>query len=123
MLRALIIVLLFLHALIHVAIWMTPSRTATNAPFDAAQSWLIGTQPALSAGIALLAAALLAGAGVGLLMTLDWWRTLAIGGAAVSLALVAIFFNPWFLIAAVVDAGGIVSLVWIGWPGKELVGA
>jgi len=48
-------------------------------------------------------------------------RRTAIGAAVGSLALVALV-NPWLLIAAAVDAGVIVSLVRIGWPGKGPAG-
>lgn len=123
MLRIAIVVAMFVHAVIHAAIWATPARSAASAPFDAAHSWLIGTQPSIAMALGLIAAALWAISGAGLVIQAEWWRSLAVLSSAVSLTVIALFFNAWFLAAAAVDVGVIVFLTWIGWPGKELIGA
>jgi hypothetical protein len=123
MLRLVFAGLLIIHALIHAAIWLSPARAAPDAPFDAGTSWLVGAQPTLGAALGLLAAVLLAGAGVGLLLNADWWRLVAIVGAVASLVLIGLFFNPWFLFAGAVDIGIIVALAIVDWPGEAILGS
>jgi hypothetical protein len=121
--RFLFIAFLIAHGAIHVAIWATPKPKDQNAPFDPSHSWLLGTQRGLARVVALAAAALLVAAGIGLWAHAEWWRPVAVVGLAVSFALMVFFFNPWFLFIQAINAALIVSIVWLDWPSRAMVGA
>jgi len=59
--RVVFIVFLIAHGAVHLAMWAMPAPP--DAPFDAAHSWLLGTQRGLALAWAIAAAALLVGAG------------------------------------------------------------
>ena len=72
----------------------------------------------LAGGIALVAA----GLGIlGFIIPTEWWRSLAIGGAAVSLFMLAIYFHPITIIGTVSSLAVLVSLLWAKWPPTSLV--
>jgi hypothetical protein len=123
MLRFITITFLIAHAAIHLAIWATPAASARDAPFDPSRSWLLGPRPSLALGVALIASALLAAAGVGLWMHEAWWRPVAVGGLGVSLSLMIVWFNPWFTFIEVVNAGLAVAIAFFSWPTRAAVGA
>ena len=73
--------------------------------------WLVG-------GIALVAA----GLGVlGFIIPTDWWRDLAISGAAISLLMLVIYFHPLMIIGTVSSFAVLVALLWAKWPPTSLV--
>ena len=73
--------------------------------------WLIG-------GIALVAA----GLGVlGFVIPTDWWRSLAIAGAAVSLFMLTVYFHPITVIGTASSVAVLVALLWLRWPPTSLV--
>jgi hypothetical protein len=78
-----------------------------------------------SLGTALWVVALLSFnlAGIGVFVGQGWWRTLAIGAAVISLLVMALFWQPSFIIGAVVDVGVLVALLWAHWPTPALLGA
>jgi hypothetical protein len=80
--RLLFIAFFIAHAGIHLAMWVTPASTDPNAPFNATQSWLLGSQRGLAVVVAVVAAVLLAAAGIGLWAHAEWWRTTALVGLA-----------------------------------------
>src|SRR4051794_10675307 len=110
--RFVFIAFLIAHALIHLAIWATGASKDPNAPIDAGHSWLLGTQRVVAAAIAVAAAAFLVASGLGLWAHAGWWRPVAAIGLACSLALMVVYFNPWFLFIEGVNAALIVGLVW-----------
>src|SRR5688572_7085382 len=120
--RFLFIVLLIAHGGIHVAMWATPAPKDPKAPFDASHSWLLGSQRGVAVVVALVAAALLVAAGIGLWAHAEWWRPVAVIGLAVSFGLMVLYFNPWFLFIQAVNAGLIVGLLWLKWPSESMVG-
>ena len=72
----------------------------------------------LAGGIALVAA----GLGVlGWIVPTDWWRSLAIGGGAVSLIMLAIYFHPITIIGTASSIAVLVALLWAKWPPASLV--
>ena len=72
----------------------------------------------LAGGIALVAA----GLGVlGLIVPTDWWRSLAIGGGAVSLFMLAIYFHPITIMGTASSIAVLVALLWAKWPPASLV--
>ena len=72
----------------------------------------------LAGGIALVAA----GLGVlGWIVPTDWWQSLAIGGGAVSLIMLAIYFHPITIIGTASSIAVLVALLWAKWPPASLV--
>ena len=72
----------------------------------------------LAGGIALVAA----GLGVmGFLVPIDWWRELAIGGAAISLIMLIIYFHPITSIGTASSLAVLIALLWAKWPPTSLV--
>lgn len=72
----------------------------------------------LAGGIALVAA----GLGVlGFIVPSDWWRTLAISGAAISLFMLAVYFHPLMIIGTALSLAVLVALVWLRWSPMSLV--
>jgi hypothetical protein len=76
--------------------------------------WLVG-------GIALV----VAGLGVlGILVPAEWWRPLAIAGAAVSLfMLLVIYPHPFFVLGMGASLVILIALLWAHWPSAALVGS
>jgi hypothetical protein len=121
--RVLFIAFLLVNAAIHLAIWATPAPTDPNAPFEAGHSWQLGDQRTLAAVLALVAAVLLAAAGLGLWAHAGWWRPVAAVALGVSFGLMVLYFHPWFGFIQVVNAGLAVAIVWLHWPSAAMVGA
>lgn len=48
-------------------------------------------------------------------------ETSRVAGLAVSLGLMILFFNPWFLPIQIVNAG-LVGILWLSWPSESMVG-
>jgi hypothetical protein len=73
----------------------------------------------LIAGVTLL----VAGLGVfGVLVPQGWWRTLAIGGASMSLLMLLFYLHPFYGIDTGLSAAILVALLWAHWPALEQVG-
>jgi hypothetical protein len=121
--RFLFIGFLIAHGLVHLAIWLMPKPPKEDAPFDPAQSWLLGDQKTVAVVLAMLAAALLLAGGVGLWAHADWWRGMALIGLAISFGLMVLYFSPWYLFIEGVNAALIVGIVWLAWPSPAMVGA
>jgi hypothetical protein len=114
---------LLAHGLIHVAIYAPP--TAADAPFDSGHSWLSrGARQArpLLLTFAYGSAAALMVAGIGLFAKQDWWQVVAIVGAALSLLLLVLFFNPWITIGVAINVAVIFVLVQTDWPSAGTLG-
>ena len=126
--RMLIVLFLLAHGAIHAAVWATPRTGA--APFDPSHSWLLGSlglgdaaaRP-LSIALALVGMLGFMGAGIGLYAQQEWWRALAVSAAAISLVLIALYFNAWLSGAALLNAGIVLALAWAHWPSAETIGA
>jgi hypothetical protein len=99
------------------------SAQGPQRPFDARHSWLLGDQRAAATVLALVAAALLGVAGIGLWAHAGWWRPVAAAAVAVSFGLMVFYFHPWFGFIQVVNAGLVVAIVWLEWPTTAMVGA
>ncbi|WP_031510793.1 hypothetical protein [Streptomyces megasporus] len=112
MIRAVAVLLLIAHALVHFRVWVTPVDPEHPPPFDPGRSWALGTAGvpgetagAAAAGLAAVTALLYAGAGVALLAHSGWWATAAVAAAAGGLVLKVLWFNPWLVPGIVVDVG------------------
>lgn len=121
--RFLFIGFLIAHGLVHLAVWLMPKPTDQRAPFDPDHSWLLGDQKALAVLLAVTAAVLLVGSGLGLWASAGWWRGVAVVGLVASFALMVVYFSPWYLFIEAVDAALIVGIAWLAWPSKTMVGA
>ena len=72
----------------------------------------------LAGGLALVAA----GLGVlGFVIPTDWWRELAIGGAAISLFMLILYFHPITIIGTASSLAVLIALLWAKWPPTSLV--
>ncbi|NMB56115.1 MAG: hypothetical protein GYA15_15600 [Leptolinea sp.] len=128
-------VLLILHGLI-VAAQSGSSFNPTSGPANPAwlswwpvnlgQSWLFIPSGAenspiarglgilwLAAGLALLAAGL---AVLGIIIPMEWWRTLALAGAALSIVMLAIYLHPLFGIGIGASLLILAALLIRQWP-------
>ena len=73
--------------------------------------WLVG-------GIALVAA----GLGIlGFIVPPEYWRSLAVGGAAISLFMLTVYFHPITIIGTASSLTVLVALLWAQWPPTSLV--
>lgn len=101
-------------------------------PVNMGRSWLLswlGLEKALiiyrvgglfwlAGGITLVAA----GLGVlGFVVPTDWWRELAVGGAAISLFMLIIYFHPITIIGTASSLAVLIALLWAKWPPMSLV--
>jgi hypothetical protein len=101
-------------------------------PINMGRSWLLswlGLEKALivyrvsglfwlAGGIALVAA----GLGVlGFVVPIDWWRELAVGGAAISLFMLIVYFHPITIIGTASSLAVLIALLWAKWPPMSLV--
>lgn len=90
--------------------WLGLDRTLAAYRFGGLL-WLVG-------GILLVAA----GLGIfGFIIPADWWRSLAIGGAAISLFMLAIYFHPITIIGTASSLAVLIALLWVHWPPASLV--
>jgi hypothetical protein len=94
------------HGLVHLAIWLPAAKD--DAPFDPRNSWLAGELAGLSRALAVIAAVLLAAAGILVLSGAEEGAGVAIAGAAASLLLILLTFHPWFLAAIAIDVAIVV---------------
>ena len=102
---------LIVYGVVHAGIW-APSRPAgQRRPFDPSESWLLGSEESLAAGFATVAGVLLVAGGTFLWAQVPWWRTIAAMGLMVSVVLMGLFFNPYFLPIQVLNAGLIVRVL------------
>ena len=101
-------------------------------PINMGRSWLfswLGLEKTLVAyrigGLLWLAGGIaLVGAGLGVLgfmVPSEWWRDLAIGGAAISLFMLAVYFHPITIIGTASSLAVLIALLWAKWPPTNLV--
>lgn len=74
-------------------------------------SWLIGERKVFGLALTLAAGAAFVIAGGGLGAHAEWWRALAVTGAALSLLFFVVFFQPVILFGMALDVAVIVALV------------
>jgi hypothetical protein len=80
-------------------------------------SWMVGILW-LAGGIALTAAGLGA---MGIIIPSDWWRSLAVSGAAISLAMLIVYLHPLTILGTVLSVVILVALLWVRWPSQLLI--
>jgi hypothetical protein len=97
------------HGLVHIPVWVT--RPPPDAPFDSRHSWLLGDLSSFSRALAVLCCVVFVPAGILVLASASLGATLAIIGAAVSLLLVFLTLQPWFVFAGAINVAIIIVAV------------
>jgi hypothetical protein len=97
---------LIAHGLVHLAVWVSPPPP--DAPFDSRHSWLLGDRPDLVRAAAVIACVLFVIAGPLVIGGAGLGASLAVAGAAISLALAVLTFNRWFVFAIAINVAIIV---------------
>ncbi|GAA3816393.1 hypothetical protein ACFS5L_06125 [Streptomyces phyllanthi] len=139
MITALVSTFLFVHGLIHLAVWLP--HDSTEQPFNPRHSWALtaaglpptwdggapghGGLPAraksgvgesrASVGLASVTALLYVIAGAAAAAQSGGWSTAAVVAASVGLLLKTLWFNPWLSLGVLLDAGVIAAVV-MSWP-------
>lgn len=110
--RWLFFTLLLGHAGVHAVMWTLPFTDATDdMPFNPAHSWWLGDQRVIAALLAGVVTVLYVVVGIGWLTEASWWPTAMIGASALSLALMTLFFSPWWVVGIALSFGlGIYAL-------------
>lgn len=135
--RILIGILLLIHGLISVAI----SRGGGGSPLEnpswlswwptpLGSSWLLsplGLEPSIISRLLAilfgLAGLCFLASGVGLFIGQEWWRTLTMVGAALSVVYLVVYLHPIYWFALALNAGIFVALWWAHWPPASMVGS
>jgi hypothetical protein len=125
--KTIVALFLSLHGLVHGILAMVPDPNTPEAGFGTffSRSWLFaGLGLSESAG-RVIAIVLAAVATIGFIVTglalldilvpFDWWRTLAIIAAVVSLLLLVIFWNLYLIVGVAIDVVILVTLVFTDW--------
>lgn len=118
------------HGLVTIIMYLAPSRP--DAPFVATRSWLLsraglpeGVLRTLSRVLAAVAtvAFVLAGLGVlGVPGLLGIWQWATVAGAAASLLLLGLFFQPWLTVGVLINVGLLLAVLVFHWPANEALG-
>jgi len=126
-----IVIALFAHGIGHI-LFMPPLADAMRVQVTG-HSWLLaptigdGATRLLATVAAAAAMALFVAAAGGIILSATWWRPLALAGAVVSAALIAVLWDGLptssALWAAAFDAAVLVALLVVSWPPRELVGS
>ena len=127
MLKIIVAIFLILHGLVHAILAMSPNPNAAEAVFATffSRSWLLsglGLSETACRMVAILLATIatvgFVAAGLALLDTLvpfDWWPTLAIVSAVVSLFLLVIFWHRYLVVGVLIDIVILVALLLFNW--------
>ncbi|MEV0173566.1 hypothetical protein AB0I00_20915 [Streptomyces sp. NPDC050803] len=123
MTTALVSAFLFVHGLLHLAVWL-PHDTAEQ-PFNPRHSWALAAAGVPRArvvdraaiGMAAVTAMLYVIAGSAAAAQSGGWATAAVIAACAGLLLKALWFNPWLTLGVLLDVG-VVAAVLTSWPGS-----
>jgi hypothetical protein len=94
------------HGLVHAVMWALPYREEAMAdlPMDPAHSWLLGDMRAAGFALALVTATAFLVAAGSYAFDAAWWPGALLVGAALSVALLGLFFSRWWVIGLMIDA-------------------
>lgn len=123
MITALVSTFLFVHGLIHLAVWL-PHDT-TEQPFNPRYSWVLASAGLPQARGMSRAAVALASvttmlyviAGAATAAQSSSWTAAAVLAASVGLVLKSLWFNPWLSLGVLLD-GAVITAVATSWPGS-----
>jgi hypothetical protein len=93
--------------------WLLGWLGLEKAPF----TWIAGLLW-LAGGIALVAAGLSV---MGFIVPAEWWRVLAISGAAISLFVLVVYLHPLMILGTLASITVLVALLWVRWPSIALI--
>ena len=125
--KTIVAIFLILHGLVHAILAMVPNPDSADPVFATffSRSWLLsglGLSESAAKPMAIILAAMATigfiAAGLGLLDILvpfDWWRTLAIASAVVSLLLLLLFWHPYVIVGVVIDVVILFGLIFTDW--------
>ena len=118
MVRVIVGLFLIAHGLIHLLYVTPPPKDDPSYPFVPETRWFAraaGLEPGPAKGVAralaIACVALFVIAGIGLLANADLWKAAAVGGSAVSLVLMLLFFHPWLVLGIAIDVAIIGSVL------------
>ena len=83
----------------------------TVAQWLAGLFWLIGGALLIAAGLGVF----------GVVVPREWWRTLAVWGGAVSLAMLLLYIHPFYAIGTGSSLAILIALLWAHWPTLERI--
>ena len=116
--RAVMVVFLIAHGLVHLAVWNTPKPEEPKG-FDPSHSWALGdgsVARTVAGSLAVAAAVLFVVAGVALAFDSGAWVAFTAAGAAVGLTVSVLFFNPWLSFDVAMNAWLLYAAVAGAWP-------
>jgi hypothetical protein len=121
MARILFGVLLLAHGAVHIGVYAPPA--GEDEPWDRDHSWLLsqlslrkGAARQFTIWLASAVTVLFAVTAVALFADQGWWREVAVVSAALSLLLLALFFNFWLSFGMLLSAAILVSALVFDWP-------
>lgn len=123
---------LIIHGLIHIGVFLVPTDQGPEESTVISKSWLAAAMGLESDALkplgALLAIVAISGfvlAGISVfdvVVTYDMWRSLAIASAAISAALIVVFWNMWSMALGLsFNMAIIASIALAGWPSDGLL--
>jgi hypothetical protein len=125
--KTILAIFLILHGLVHGILALVPNPNNPEAGFATffSRSWLLaglGLSESAARSIAIILAAIATigfiAAGLALLdilLPFDWWRTLTIASAVVSLLLLVIFWNLYLVAGVIIDVALLATLLLTDW--------
>lgn len=121
--NSIIALFLIAHGIVHPILAVVPGPDSETAQMGTLwnQSWLLGDGSATKTLIYIGAAAsclLLVLSGLSLmdwLVPQDWWRTLTLAGAALSLLVLVVFWNNYFPVGVIIDLALLALLLFANW--------
>ena len=93
------------HGLVHGVMWALPysEQALADLPMDPGHSWVFGDARAVGLGLALATTLVFVVAAFAMLAGAPWWPPFAIASAGLSMALLTLFFSPWWLVGFAID--------------------
>lgn len=112
--RFLIAALFIGHGLVHGIMFALPysAQARADLPFNPGRSWLIGEARGLGLGLAVVVTAAFLVAGGGYLSNAAWWPEVTLIAAALSIALLLLYFSRWWIAGLAISVVLTAAAVW-----------
>lgn len=75
--------------------------------------WLLGGLALVAAGLSVL----------GVVVPVEWWRGLAVGGAVISLLALLLYLHPFYVLGIALNVAILMAILWAHWPAAAVAGA